>query len=156
MIVIGQLPAKGLRGARIQAISEEVIMSVEAQAEFEEILIDFQNGFQLLTLLLDWARVEALRETIPTRIAAFQLAYEKLLKRQSSGTLDTTDVILSEANLATVARICEILKYGLHEDDVQRRMPEMQDLLDQCINALTSRVVPRVDFETGTIVKETQ
>lgn len=123
MIVIGQLDAKGLRGARIQAIREEVIMSVEAQAEFEDILIDFQNGFQLLTLLLDWARVEALRETIPTRIAAFQLAYEKLLKRQRCGTLDTTDVVLSEANLATVARICEILKHGLHEDDVQRRMP---------------------------------
>lgn len=123
--------------------------------EFTEIVVEFQNGLQLLAMLLDWTNIEIRRETIHQQLASFHHAYAELLRRRIAGTLDTGNVTISEANLARVSRIQELLASGLDADNVRQALPQLRDLITQCVGTLTDQTEPRVSVDGDVLSNDT-
>lgn len=115
----------------------------ERRRESSMLMATFFGGTTMLHFLAGWAYVVAHREAVLRSLLQFETAYEQLLQLHEKGELDTGSSRLSRDDLVHVRRLCELIRPGLHKNDVKKHAAEIEKLAGLLHEALTGQDVSR-------------
>ncbi len=111
----------------------------ERRKESSTLMAAFFGGATMLHLLAAWAYVVAHRKEVLRSLLQFETAYEQLLQLHEKGELDTGNSKLSRDDLAHVQQLCELMRPGLHKNEVKKHAAEIEKLAGLLHQALTGQ-----------------